>query len=111
MEEYNVEPRNAYNMDKKGFLIGVTSRSKCVFTQCQWKKKKVRASLQDGSCEWITLLATVCADSMVLQPGVIYQSTNSTIQSAWVDAINARKHEVFVTSSPSGWSNNDVGLA
>jgi hypothetical protein len=111
MEEYDVEPRNTYNMDKKGFLIGVASRSKRVFTRRQWKKKEVRASLQDGSREWITLLATVCANGKVLPPGLIYQSTNSTIQSAWVDAINARKHEVFVTSSPSGWSNNDVELA
>jgi hypothetical protein len=42
----------------------------------------VRASLQDGSREWITSLATVCADGEVLPPGVIYQSANSTIQSA-----------------------------
>jgi hypothetical protein len=78
MEEYDVKPRNTYNMDKKGFLIGVASRSKRVFTRRQWKKKEVRASLQDGSREWITLLATVCADGKVLPPGLIYQSTNST---------------------------------
>ena len=45
MEEYNVEPRNTYNMDEKGFLIGVTGRSKRVFTRRQWEKKEVRASL------------------------------------------------------------------
>jgi hypothetical protein len=45
MEEYDVEPCNTYNMDKKGFLIGVTGCSKRVFTQRQWEKKEVRASL------------------------------------------------------------------
>jgi hypothetical protein len=35
IEEYNVEPRNTYNIDEKGFLIGVTSRSKQVFTRRQ----------------------------------------------------------------------------
>jgi hypothetical protein len=28
-----------------------------------------------------------------------------------VDAIEARKHDVFVSSSLTGWTNNDVGLA
>jgi hypothetical protein len=28
-----------------------------------------------------------------------------------VDSIEAGKHDVFVTSSPSGWTNNDIGLA
>jgi hypothetical protein len=67
------------------------------------------ASLQDGFCEWITLLATVCADGEALPPGIIYQSANSTLQSSWVADIKAKK-KVFVTSSPSGWSNNDIGL-
>jgi hypothetical protein len=29
----------------------------------------------------------------------------------WVAGIKAGKHDVFVGSTPSGWSNNDVGLA
>jgi hypothetical protein len=28
-----------------------------------------------------------------------------------VDAIEAEKHDVFVSSSRTGWTNNDVGLA
>jgi hypothetical protein len=28
-----------------------------------------------------------------------------------VEAIDPEKHSVFVTSSPSGWTNNDIGLA
>ena len=33
------------------------------------------------------------------------------MRSSWVEDIEATKHSVFVTSSPSGWTNNDVGLA
>jgi hypothetical protein len=40
MDEYVVEPRNTFNMDKKGFLIGVTSRSKQVFTRREWEKRR-----------------------------------------------------------------------
>jgi hypothetical protein len=76
-----------------------------------WENKEVTASLQDGSREWITLLACVCADGSALPPGLIYQSTNSGIQSSWVEDIKAGKHSVQVSSSPSGWTNNDIGLA
>jgi hypothetical protein len=33
------------------------------------------------------------------------------LQSSWVDAIEARLHQVFVSYSASGWTNNDIGLA
>jgi hypothetical protein len=33
MEEYQVEPQNIYNMDEKGFLIGITGRSKRIFNK------------------------------------------------------------------------------
>jgi hypothetical protein len=49
MKEYNVLPENLYNMDEKGFMIGVIGHSKQVFTQRQWDKKEVTAALQDGN--------------------------------------------------------------
>jgi hypothetical protein len=36
-------------MDEKGFMIGVTGRSKRMFSRAQWESKQVRAALQDGS--------------------------------------------------------------
>jgi hypothetical protein len=33
MTEYNVQPHNIVNMNEKGFLIGVLSRSKRVFSR------------------------------------------------------------------------------
>ena len=111
MRQYDVQPRHTYNMDEKGFIIGVTGRSKRVFSRQMWERKEVQASLQDGSREWITLLAAVCADGEPLPPGLIYAASSGALQSSWVANIEARKHEVFVASSPSGWSNNDVGLA
>ncbi|KAK1912874.1 hypothetical protein P3342_004810 [Pyrenophora teres f. teres] len=52
--EYHLEARDIYNMDEKGFLIGLIGRSKRIFSRRQWEKKKVRASLQDGSREFLT---------------------------------------------------------
>jgi hypothetical protein len=111
MTEYNVQPHNIVNMDEKGFLIGVLSHSKRVFSWELWEKKEVTAALQDGSREWITLLAAICADGEVLPTGIIYASQNSTLRDTWVAGIKAGKHDVFVGSTSLGWSNNDVGLA
>ena len=98
-------------MSKKGFLISITSRSKRIFSRYIWQRKEVRATIQDSSREWITLLACICADGSALPPGLIYQSANKTVRSSWVDGIEAGEHSVFITSSPSGWTNNDIGLA
>jgi hypothetical protein len=109
--QYHLEARDIYNMDEKGFLIGITSRSKRIFSKRQWEKKEVRASLQDGSREFLTLLACCCADGSSLPPSLIYAAAHGAIQSSWVEEIEAGKHEVFITSSPTGWSNDNVGLA
>lgn len=109
--EYDVDAEHTYNMDEKGFMIGVVGRSKRIFSKRRWEKKEVRASLQDGNREWITLLACVCADGSALPPGLIYQAAGKAVQSSWVQSIDPRKHSVHFTTSPSGWTNDDVGLA
>ena len=51
IEEYRIKPVDIYNMDEKGFLTGITGRSKRVFNRAMWERKEVTASLQDGSRE------------------------------------------------------------
>jgi transcriptional regulator with XRE-family HTH domain len=36
MQEYNIDERNTYNMDEKSFFVGITNRSKRVFTKAIW---------------------------------------------------------------------------
>jgi hypothetical protein len=108
---YQLEPRDIFNMDEKGFMIGIAGRSKRVFSKRQWNKKDFRASSQDGSHKFITVLACCCADGSSLPPGLIYASAAGAIRSSWVVDIKAGNHEIFVTSTPSGWSNDKVGLA
>ncbi|KAH3938653.1 hypothetical protein HBH98_243080 [Parastagonospora nodorum] len=111
MEQYNVLPQNSYNMDEKGFMIGSIGRSKRVFSKATWEKKRVQATRQDGSREWNTILAYVGAGGDALPSGIIYEAKHGHIRASWVQEIEAGKHQVHVTSSPSGWTNNDIGLA
>jgi hypothetical protein len=109
--KYNIEPAHTYNMDEKGFAIGVLGRTKRIFSRRQWERKEVRQARQDGNREWVSLLASICADGTALPPGIIFASKNSTIQSRWVADIEPGKRSIHVASSPTGWSNNDIGLA
>jgi hypothetical protein len=69
-----------YNMDEKDFKLGVLTRSKRVFSRRMYEDGKMKAYIQDGSQEWITLLACICADGTALDPAIIYQSASSSLQ-------------------------------
>jgi hypothetical protein len=70
IEQYYVEPRHIDNMDEKGFMLGVVGRSKGIFSKASYEDGK--STIQDGSREWITLLACICADGSHLDPALIY---------------------------------------
>jgi hypothetical protein len=110
MRKYNVEPRNTYNMDEKGFFVGITTRSKRVFSKALWQAKLRTAAIQDGNRKWITLLACVCGNGEALPPALIYDG-KAGLQSSWVEDVKVGKHQVFLTNSPSRCTNNDIGLA
>jgi hypothetical protein len=86
MQEHGVDVKNTYNMDERGFYIGVAKRSKRVFSKASLGPK---AAVQDGNRKWITLLACVCASRESLLPALVYQGT-SGIHSGWVDAVEVR---------------------
>jgi hypothetical protein len=110
LSQYNIEPRHTYNMDEKGFMLGVLTRSKRVFSKRLYEEGKIKAHIQDGNREWITLLACICADGSALEPSLIYQSTSGSIQDTWLQAMRP-EDRVYISSSSSGWTNNDIGLS
>jgi hypothetical protein len=72
MKEYDIDERNTYNMDEKGFFVSRTTRSKRVFSKASLAQKERTAALQDGNREWVTLLACVCACGEALPPALFY---------------------------------------
>jgi hypothetical protein len=46
-----------------------------------------------------------------LPPGIIYRSANIKLQSSWLEDIVVGQDNLFVSSSPSGWTNTELGLA
>ena len=72
IEQYNVNPRHTYNIDEKGFLIGILSRMKRIFTKRRYEEGGIKQIIQDGNREWITTIACICADGSSLTPALIY---------------------------------------
>jgi hypothetical protein len=111
IDEYKIEPRFMYNMDEKGFMLGQVHKSKRVFNRQLYQHGDGGKRVQDGSREWITCLAAICADGSRLPPSLIYQSDTESLQDTWLDHFNASKHNAHFTSTLSGWSNNIMGQA
>ncbi|CAE7221476.1 DDE 1 domain containing protein [Pyrenophora teres f. teres] len=110
MKDYDIATENTYNTDEKGFMLGITARSKRVFTRAIWEQNERRAAIQDGNREWISVIACICGDGSSLPPGIIYEG-KAGIQSSWVCDLQPNLQEVFIAHSTSGWINNELGLA
>ncbi|XP_014550046.1 hypothetical protein COCVIDRAFT_51538, partial [Bipolaris victoriae FI3] len=97
-------------MDEKGFLLGVVERSKRVFSKQLWAQKKVTAALQDGCREWITVLACICADGSWIDPMIVFEG-NAGLRERWIQHLDVDKHQLFCSTTESGWSNNELAKA
>jgi hypothetical protein len=111
LDEYKVQPEDIYNVDETGFFIGIASESKRIFSKESHEIGSPKPHLHDINCERITAIACICADGSKLPPGLIYQSAASKIQDTWLQDFDSEDHNCFFTSSPSGWTNDDVCLA
>lgn len=95
---------------EKGYLLGILARTKRLFDRSLFDSGQVRRVLQDGSREFLTLIACICADGTAINPAIIFASDSETLQSTWVEQINDYC-TAFVGATTSGWSNNNIGLA
>jgi hypothetical protein len=111
LEEYELRPEDIYNMDEKGFMIGMLVKGLRIFSKRKYKEGGLKQRLQDGNREWITSIACICADGSSLPPGLIYQAVSGDIQDTWLQDFDPKLHDCFFASSPSGWTNDELGFA
>jgi hypothetical protein len=62
IKDYDLLPEHIYNMDEKGFMIGVTGRSKRVFDKKVYMSKGAAVAVQDVNRECVIVIACVCSD-------------------------------------------------
>ena len=109
--EYRVETHNMYNMDEKGFSLGSITKQYRIFTKEAVQRKRVLGHSQDGNREWITILATICADSTWCPPAIIFASKTPYLQTSWVDDVELGQHHASFATSLNGWTNDSLGVA
>lgn len=100
-----------YNMDEKGFLIGRLQKTQRVFTKDLYKQGKLVGVGQDGSREWITVVATICADGTSLSPTLIYKAVSSNLRDTWLDDFEPSRQSCYFTSLPNGWTSDELGYS
>ncbi|RYO18005.1 hypothetical protein AA0111_g10907 [Alternaria arborescens] len=51
MREHEIEERNTYNIDEKGFFVGIAYRRKRIFSKAVYKSGERTAAIRDGNRE------------------------------------------------------------
>ena len=65
--------------------------------------------MQDGSREFILLLAYVNALGVKGLACILYQGTSQDLQSSWVEDLD-EEYPAFFGSTEKGWTNDAMGL-
>jgi len=109
IEKWRITADNMYNFDEKGFLMGFGRTMKRIMTIQALKSGRITKSKQDGSREFISILATISAIGRWIPPLLIYKGESGDLMSTWVDEVTTESQAHF-TVSQNGWSNNAIGL-
>ena len=51
MVEHRIDERNTYNMDKKGFFVGIANRRKRIFSKAVWEAGERTQAMRDSNRE------------------------------------------------------------
>ena len=100
--EFNVQDKDIYNMDKKGFMMGVIAKLKVIISKYEFGGKHMT---QCGNRDWVSLIECVSMDGRVLKPWIIFKAKLK--QKAWFEALGNRGS---IAISENGWTDNEIGL-
>lgn len=73
------------------------------------RSTRVTKASQDGSREFISVLACISALGKTIPPALIYQADSGDLMDTWVEDW-APDQQAFFGSSANGWSSNAFGL-
>ena len=99
IQKYYIKPQNIYNFDEKGFLLGICRSKKRIVLIKHLQNKQTCGTNQDGSREFIFLLATICADGTALDPALIYQGDTYDLQDTWLEDYDHSSEEAYFAVS------------
>jgi hypothetical protein len=87
IEKWKITANNYYNFDEKGFLMGFGRILKRIMTAIALKSGRIIKSKQDGSREFILILATILAIGRWIPPLLIYKGKLGDLMSTWINEV------------------------
>ena len=99
--KYGVADEDIYNMDEKGFAMGIADSSKVIV-----KRKTTPFNVHPGNRDWVSLVECISSRGTVLPAYNIFQG--SQVQKDWLEAIADPLTTLQV--SPNGWTDAEIGF-
>lgn len=100
---YDVLPKNTYNMDEKGFMMGQAAKVKVI---CKAGRKNPRLT-HSGNRTWVTVIEAISAVGVVIPPMIINQGTAH--YKGWYAGVKTQDVATFAYS-PKGWTDSKLGM-
>jgi hypothetical protein len=91
--------------------MGLCRSKRRIVPKQQLQADKILGWTQDGSRQWTSLLACICADGSVLPPALIYQASSGDLMDTWLDDFDSSTDQAYFASSTKGWTNDELGLS
>ena len=83
--DFNIQDKDIYNIDEKGFIIGVIAKLKVIISKYKFGGKYMT---QYGNWDWVSLIKCVSLDGRVLKLWIIFKTKLK--QKAWFEALRGR---------------------
>jgi hypothetical protein len=99
IEEYQVDPKNIYNIDESGLAIGSTQGAYVIIDA----GSQSAFQAQPGQQEWVTVVEYIYGNGSVIDPLVIFRGTNLNIE--WLVSKEYASGWQFLASR-RGWTSD-----
>jgi hypothetical protein len=109
LESEHITADNIYNWDEKGCLIGFLKAMKRIMTQEAYKSGQVRQAGQDGSREFISLLAYVSEIGHKIPATLLNKGESFDLRDTGVEDLED-PDDFFFGASSNGWRSDAFGL-
>jgi len=102
IQTHKIQPEDIFNMDEKGFIIGISSKAKII---CRTRRRPPRMT-QDGIREMLTVIECCCAALYVLPSFVIFKGVVHYM--GW--HTETSNPEAKFAYSSNCWTDDKLGL-
>ena len=102
--QYGLEPAHIFNMDEKGFMMGLAAKAKVL---CRRGRRNPQVT-RDGKQELVTVIETFGADGSVLSPFVINKGAGHYM--GWYKNLMEKEKAYRFSYSPKGWTDDQLAL-